>query len=226
MFQISAGKTVLGNFADAAVLHVAAEQGGQHRADLALTLAAIALNDHHALSLVAGDQAVADIFLQSGNVLRVKKPIQKSQPAGRRGRIGIIGHRQAATHDIRFSLRKGAIQKQRAVCQMNAVSLRREILYQRRQLHQLHDIADFAGDIADRTAFQFLKNFSTQWQLIGHAAIRREKSPVCVDDFVSAEKIITKQGFIDTLAVKPDGLVGLTRLLVLRHGAAPPFPDV
>ena len=183
-------------------------------------------NKNNLLPLGAGNQALADIFLQSGNVLRVKKPIQKSQPAGRRGRIGIIGHRQAATHDVRFSLRKGAIQKQRAVCQMNAVSLRREILYQRRQLHQLHDIADFAGDIADRAAFQFLKNFSTQWQLIGHAAIRREKSPVCVDDFVSAEKIITKQGFIDTLAVKPDGLVGLTRLLVLRHGAAPPFPDV
>ena len=79
---------------------------------------------------------------------------------------------------------------------------------------------------ADRAAFQFLKNFSTQWQLIGYAAIGREKSPVCVDDFVSAEKIITKQGFIDTLAVKPDRLVGLTRLLVLHHGGTPPSPDV
>ena len=109
---------------------------------------------------------------------------------------------------------------------MDAVSLWRKIRHQRRQLHQLHNVADFAGNIADRTAFQFLKNFSTQWQLIGHAAIRREKSPVCVDDFVSAEKIITKQGFVDALTVKPDGLVDLTRLLVLRHGAAPPFPDV
>lgn len=35
-----------------------------------------------------------------------------------------------------------------------------------------------------------------------------------------------KNGIANTLAVKPDGLVGLTRLLVLRHGAAPPFPDV
>ena len=53
-----------------------------------------------------------------------------------------------------------------------------------------------------------------------------KEGPVCVDDFMTAEKIITKQGFVDALAVKPDGLVGLTRLLVLRHGAAPPFPDV
>ena len=58
------------------------------------------------------------------------------------------------------------------------------------------------------------------------AAIRRKKSPVCVDDFVSSQKIITKQGFVDTLAVKPDRLVDLRRFLVLRHGAVPPFPDV
>ena len=60
---------------------------------------------------------------------------------------------------------------------MNAVSFRWEILYQRRQLHQFHNVADFAGDIADRTAFQFLKNFSTQRQFIGHTAIGREKKP-------------------------------------------------
>ena len=88
---------------------------------------------------------------------------------------------------------------------MDAVSFRWEILYQCRQLHQFHNVADFAGDVTDRAAFQFLKNLSTQRQLIGDTAIRRKKSPVCVDDFVSAEKIITKQGFIDTLAVKPDG---------------------
>ena len=227
VFQVGAGKTVLGNFADAAVLHVAAEQGGQHRADLALTLAAIALNDHHALSLVAGDQAVADIFLQSGNVLRVKKPIQKSQPAGRRGRIGIIGHRQAATHDIRFSLRKGAIQKQRAVCQMNAVSLRREIPLPAPASFISSTILLILRGIV-RTAQHFSSSKISPRS--GSSSVTRpsgvKKAPVCVDDFVSAEKIITKQGFIDTLAVKPDGLVGLTRLLVLRHGAAPPIPDV
>ncbi len=82
---------------------------------------------------------------------------------------------------------------------MDAVCLRRKILHQRRQLHQLHNVADFAGDVADRTAFQFLENLTAQRQLIGHTAIGREKSPVCVDDFVSAEKIITKQGFVDAL---------------------------
>ena len=57
---------------DAAILHIAAEQPGQHHADLRLALAAAALNDHHALPLVAGDQAIADKLLHCGNVLRVK----------------------------------------------------------------------------------------------------------------------------------------------------------
>ena len=61
---------------------------------------------------------------------------------------------------------------------MNAVSLRREILYQRRQLHQLHDIADFVGGVLlTAQHFSSSKIYSTQWQLIGHAAIRREKDP-------------------------------------------------
>ena len=111
MFQISAGEAVLGNFADAAVLHVAAEQGGQHRAYLTLALAAVALDNHHPLAFIAGDQAVADIFLQSGNVFWVEQPIQKSQPAGRCGGVGIVGHRQTTAHDFRFPLCKGAIQK-------------------------------------------------------------------------------------------------------------------
>ena len=36
----------------------------------------------------------------------------------------------------------------------------REILYQRGQLHQLHNVADFAGDVTDRAAFQFLENLT------------------------------------------------------------------
>ena len=110
VFQISAGETVLGNFADAAIFHIAAEQGGQHRADLALALAAAAFDNHHPLAFVAGDQAVADIFLQSRNVLRVKQPIQKRQPAGWCGSTGIVGHRQTTANNLRLALRKGAIQ--------------------------------------------------------------------------------------------------------------------
>ncbi len=58
VFEVSTGEAVLRDLADAAILHVAAEQPGQHHTDLRLALAAVAFNDHHALALVAGDQAV------------------------------------------------------------------------------------------------------------------------------------------------------------------------
>ena len=129
---------------------------------MALALTTVTLNHHHPLAFVAGNQTVSDELLQGGNVLRVKQSLQKSQPAGRRGCIGIVSYRQATADNLRPALCKGSIQKQRAVCQMDAVSLRWKVLRQRSQLHQLHDIADLAGNVADRTAFQLLKNFSSQ----------------------------------------------------------------
>ena len=63
VLQIGAGKAVFGHLAHAAVLGVETKEMGQNGADLRLALAATALNDHHALALVAGDQAVTDVFL-------------------------------------------------------------------------------------------------------------------------------------------------------------------
>ena len=72
MLQIGTGKAVLRDLADAAILHVAAEQAGQHYTNLRLAFAAAALDNHHALSLVAGNQAVADELLHRGDILRVE----------------------------------------------------------------------------------------------------------------------------------------------------------
>ena len=162
MLQVSTGKSVLGYFPDAAILHVGAEQSSQNSADLRLALAAAALNDHHPLSLVAGNQAVADIFLQGGDVLRVEQAIQKFQPENRFRGIGVVGHVETIADNFWLSLHKGPVQKKCAVGKVNPIRLRGKILHQCRQLHQLHNVADFAGNVADRTAFQFLKNLSPQ----------------------------------------------------------------
>ena len=77
MFQIGAGKPILGYFPDAPVFHIRSEDAAEHRADLRFPLTAAALYDHHALTLVAGNQAVAEKFLQGGNVLWVQQVIQK-----------------------------------------------------------------------------------------------------------------------------------------------------
>ena len=135
MLQIRTGKPVFGYFPDAAVLHVGAEQSPQHSADLRLSLAAVTFYDHHPLSLVAGNQTIADIFLQSGDVLRIEQPIQKFQPENRFRGVGVVGHREAVANDFRFSLHKPPIQKKCAVRKMNPVRLWGEILHQRRQLH-------------------------------------------------------------------------------------------
>src|SRR5699024_10160257 len=114
-FQVSTGKSVLRYFPDAAVLHVGAEQSPQNSADLRLALAAAAFNDHHPLSLVAGNQAVADIFLQGGDVLRVEQAIQKFQPENRFRGIGVVGHGETIADNFQLSLRKGSVQEKRPV---------------------------------------------------------------------------------------------------------------
>ena len=73
VFQVGTGERVFRNLSDASVLRVGAEHPGQHMADLALAFAAAALDHHHLLSGVAGNQAVPDEFLQCGNVLRPEK---------------------------------------------------------------------------------------------------------------------------------------------------------
>ena len=93
MLQICTGESVLRYFPNAAILHVSTEQTAQNSADLGLALAAVSLNDHHALPLVAGDQAVADKLLQSNNVLRVQQPIQEGNPQCRLRRIRLISDR-------------------------------------------------------------------------------------------------------------------------------------
>ena len=115
MLQIGTGKAVLRDLADAAILHVAAEQPGQHHTDLRLALAAVALDDHHALALVAGDQAVPDELLHCGDVLRVEQVGQKPQPVDGLGGFRVILDKQAVAHDLRLALLKGAVQIQGAV---------------------------------------------------------------------------------------------------------------
>lgn len=70
MLQVSAGKRVFRNLSDASVLRVGTEHPGQHMADLTLAFAAAALDDHHFLPGIAGNQAVSDELLKRGNVLR------------------------------------------------------------------------------------------------------------------------------------------------------------
>jgi len=92
-FQIGTGKAVVLDFLDAAVAGGISHEPLQHQPDAGFALAAFADNEHHLLSLGAGDQAVAQIFLQGGDVGIVQQLVQEGQPAVRAGGFWVIPHR-------------------------------------------------------------------------------------------------------------------------------------
>ena len=197
MLQIGTGKAVLRDLADAAILHVAAEQPGQHHTDLRLTLTAASLDDHHALALVAGDQAVADELLHGGDVLRVEQVGQKSQPMGGLGGFRVIFDREPIADDLRLALLKGAVQIQGSVCQRNAVSDRRKVLHLCRQLQHVHHIGDLLGKVCPNVFTHHLEDLTPQGHGVHHSAVRGEKCAIRVKQLVGAQKIVTEQGFVE-----------------------------
>ena len=71
--QIAGSHRHLGN---GAVPGVRAEEVREDGADLAFALAAGAFDEHHTLTAVGGEQAVADKFLKNGDILRIKQVIK------------------------------------------------------------------------------------------------------------------------------------------------------
>ena len=76
--QIGAGKTVVFDFLDAAVAGGISHEPFQHQPDSGFALAALANDEHHLLPFGAGDKAVAQIFLQGGDVGIVQQLMQES----------------------------------------------------------------------------------------------------------------------------------------------------
>ena len=160
VLQIGTGKAVFGYFPDTAVLHIGSENAFKHCPNLRFSLASIALNDHHALPLIAGNQAVANKFLECGYVLRVQQIIQKLKPARRLCDICAIRNREPTAYNLCLALCKSPIQEQRSICQVNPVCFRRKIIYLGFQLHDFQNVVDFSGNVIHRTAFQLFIDFS------------------------------------------------------------------
>ena len=90
--------------------------------NLGFTLAAVALNDHHPLSFVGGNQAIADELLQGRDVLRVKQTVQKFQPDSRCRSVFPVSNREPVSHNVRLTLSKSAVQQKRSVYKVNPLS--------------------------------------------------------------------------------------------------------
>jgi len=203
VLQVSTGEAVLRDLADAAILHVAAEQPGQHHADLRLTLTAVALDDHHALPLVAGDQAVADELLHRGDILRVEQVGQEPQPMGGLWSFRVIPDREPVADDLRLALLKGAVQIQGAVCQCDAVGDRRKVLHLCCQLQHVYHIGDLLGKVRPNVFTHHLEDLTPQGHGVHHSAIRGEKCAIRVKQLVGAQKIVTEQRFVEKALLEP-----------------------
>ena len=221
VLQIGAGKAVFGHLAHAAVLGVATKEMRQNGADLRLALAATALNDHHALALVAGDQAVTNVFLQGGNVILIQKTAQKTQPHFRAGRGRVVGHRKAAAHDFVIGCGIRAIQKQRPVRHMNPVGLRREIINMRCDFQQLDDVGYLLRNAGGRIRLDDLIDFRLERRYVGHASFRRKEAVFGVEQLVRSQKLPAESRFVDALPVVPGR--ELVRPQALRHVRSPPL---
>ena len=203
MLQVSTGEAVLRDLADAAILHVAAEQPGQHHTDLRLALAAVALDDHHALALVAGDQAVPDELLHCGDVLRVEQVGQEPQPMGGLWGFRVIPDLESVADDLRLALLKGAVQIQGAVCQCDTVGDGRKVLHLCRQLQHVYHIGDLLGKVCPDVFTHHLEDLTPQGHGVHHSAVRGEKCAVRVKQLVGAQKIVTEQGFVEKAFLEP-----------------------
>lgn len=185
VLQIGAGKPVVGDFCNAAVLHIAAKQPRQHGTDLRFSFAALALEDHHALPLGAGNEAIADILLKGGNVLRVEQIGKKPKPDNRLSCLWIVVDGKPAAHDLRPSRKETAVNAERPVLHMNFIRIRRKALCMNHQLHDLHDIGNGAQNVFCGTALQLGIDFLfQQQQRVCQPPIRCEECVVRIDELV------------------------------------------
>ena len=188
VFQICTGKLILGNLADAAIFGVDTEQLFQNSADLRLALAAVAFDNHHALGFVGGQQEIADELLEHGDVLWVKQLIKKSCPLCWRWGIGIVDYRESRADNRPSSTVECAIQKQRAVFQMNAIFLRRKFQHIRGDFQYLDDVFDFVGNAGANVGVNFLKDGFFQRCAVLHSTIWREERTLTVNQLMGLQK--------------------------------------
>ena len=171
----------------------------KHRPNLAFSFSAAALDEHHPLSLVAGNQAISDIFLQAGDILGIQQLVEETQPDGRRRSVRGISNGKAASHNLVLFVRKPSVQKERSVCKMNPIRLWGKLVHMRRDFKQLDDVADFLGDAGGSVVFQH----RVKRRIIRHTTFRRKEGIFRVDDGVCFQKMLAKQGFIDGFSVEP-----------------------
>ena len=202
-FQIGAGKTVILHFLDAAVAGGISHEPLEHQPDAGLALAALADNEHHLLPLGAGDQAVAQILLQGGNVSIVQQLVQEGQPTVRGGGFGVILHRQAVLAEQAALLKRAVRQMVHAVLEMDAVLLDGERVGKGQQLDGLQNVGDLFGQAGGDIFLDVLQDALLDLAFVLHRSAQRVQCTVDAFQRPLFQKGTAKLDFIDLLAVVP-----------------------
>ena len=131
----------------------------------------------HFLPLGGGNQAVAQILLQGGNIFRLQQFRKEAQPVFRCRSISPIGYRQTVAA-ILFFLCKPTIQKTSAVRHMDTVTLQGQRVCICRQLQRFDYLLHRLCNLGMKPGRDFLINRALQFALIGRWAIHSIKAVV------------------------------------------------
>ena len=123
VLKVCTGKAVRFDAEDGFGVRGFPEQLLQQQADAGLPLAALAGHDQHLLRLGRRDQEIAKVFLQGQNILRDQQTVQKFQPLGRCGGIGLVFHGEPVQAEFLFRHKSPLVQKVSPILEMDAVKL-------------------------------------------------------------------------------------------------------
>ena len=201
--QIGTGKAVVLHLLDAAIAGGIPHEPLEHQPDAGLALAALANDEHHLLPLGAGNEAVAQILLQGGDVGIVQQLVQEGQPAVRGGGFGVVLHRQAVLAEQAALLKRAVRQMVHAVVEVDAVLLDRKRVGKGQQLDGLQNVGDLFGQAGGDIFLDVLQDALFDLAFVLHRAVQRVQRTVDAFQRPLFQKGTSKLDFIDLLAVIP-----------------------
>ena len=202
-FQIGTGKAIVLDFLDAAIAGGVSHEPFQHQPDSGFALAALADNEHHLLPLGAGDQAVAQIFLQGVDVSIVQQLVQKGQPAVRAGGFGVVLYRQTVLTEQTTLLKRAVRQMVHAVVEVDAVLLDGERVGKSQQLDGLQNVGDLFGQAGGDIFLDVLQDALLDLTFVLHRTVQRVQRSVDAFQRPLFQKGTAKLDFVNFLAVVP-----------------------
>ena len=219
VLQIRPGEGTGLHLGNASGAHIGTQERAHHQTDAAFSLTAVTDQKQHGLPFIAGNQAVAHVFLKCGDVFGVQKLLQKCEPFFRHRCGRIVGNRQTV-HAEHFFFPECAIQKQGTVGNVDSVCFHRQRLRIAHEPQGLQKILHLSGKTVGHIGLDLFQNVPHELCFISDTAINCEEGTGNGDHGMFLQIFPTEERFVDFLTFHP--LRNKIRLLVHR----PLFPPL